>query len=76
MDGIGSFSSTGVQLRWNYGASGVADNDLIEVRVLAIEMVLVPQGAFVVGDGTSTGIERHFEAGIPARRSRSPPKPR
>ncbi len=63
VDGIGSFSSTGVQLRWNYGASGVADNDLIEVRVLAIEMVLVPQGAFVVGDGTSTGIERHFEAG-------------
>lgn len=62
-DGIGNFSSTGVQLKWNYGANGVADNDLIEVRVLAIEMVLVPQGAFVVGDGTSTGIERQFEAG-------------
>lgn len=62
-DGIGNFSSTGVQLRWNYGLNGVADNDLIEVRVLAIEMVLVPQGAFVVGDGTSTGIERQFEAG-------------
>ncbi len=62
-DGIGNFSSAGVQLRWNYGASGVADNDIIEVRVLAIEMVLVPQGAFVVGDGTSTGIERQFEAG-------------
>ena len=63
VDGIGNFSSIGVQLRWNYGASGVVDNDIIEVRVLAIEMVLVPQGAFVVGDGTSTGIERQFEAG-------------
>lgn len=63
VDGIGNFSSNGMQLRWNYGASGVADNDLIEVRVIAIEMVLVPQGAFVVGDGTSSGIERQFEAG-------------
>jgi len=46
-----TFAKTGVQLRWNYGANGVADGDFVEIKLFAIEMVYVPQGAFFVGSG-------------------------
>jgi len=49
--GSGTFAATGMQLRWNYGENGVADNALLEIQVFAIEMVYVPQGAFYVGSG-------------------------
>ncbi len=49
-DGTGSVSYTGVELKWKYGADLVADNALVKVKVFAIEMVYVPQGAFYVGD--------------------------
>ncbi|MEI6349060.1 MAG: SUMF1/EgtB/PvdO family nonheme iron enzyme [Bacteroidota bacterium] len=52
-DGTGTFSKTGVQLRWNYGVNGVGDNDEVEIQVFAIEMVYVPQGAFTIGSGGS-----------------------
>jgi len=50
-DGTGTFSKTGVQLRWNYGANGVPDNETVQIQVFAIEMVYVPQGSFYVGSG-------------------------
>jgi formylglycine-generating enzyme required for sulfatase activity len=50
-DGTGTFSKTGVQLRWNYGANGVADTAIIDIRVYAIEQVYVPQGSFYAGSG-------------------------
>jgi len=53
-DGTGTFTNTGVQLRWNYGANGLTDADVAEIKVFAIEMVYVPQGAFAAGSG---GIE-------------------
>lgn len=62
-NGIGSNSWASVQLRWNYGTDGLTDADLIEVCVYAIEMVYIPQGAFYVGDGTSSTIRGQFEAG-------------
>lgn len=52
-NGSGTLSLNDVQLRWNYGATGVGDNDLIEVKVFAIEMVYVPQAAFYLGSGGS-----------------------
>ena len=58
-DGSGNVSFPGAQLQWNYGASGVADNAVIEVRVMAIEMVLIPQGPYSIGDGASG--TRQFE---------------
>jgi formylglycine-generating enzyme required for sulfatase activity len=48
---IGDVNYNGFQLRWNYGADGVADTDLIEISVYAIEMVFVPEGGFYAGDG-------------------------
>jgi hypothetical protein len=50
-DGTGTFSKTGVQLRWNYGANGLSDNDVVDIYMYAIELVYVPQGSFYVGSG-------------------------
>lgn len=55
-DGIGNVDFSGAQLRWNYGADSVHDNDSVEVRVFAVEMVYVPEGAFYAGSG---GTENH-----------------
>ncbi|MBK7523669.1 MAG: SUMF1/EgtB/PvdO family nonheme iron enzyme [Saprospiraceae bacterium] len=49
--GQGTVSYTGVQLRWDYGSDGLADGDPVEVYVMAIEMVYVPQSSFYVGSG-------------------------
>ncbi len=58
-NGTGTFTQTGVQLRWNYGANGVADNDVVEIQAFAVEMVYVPAGSFTVGDGSSTSTFCH-----------------
>jgi formylglycine-generating enzyme required for sulfatase activity len=53
----------GVELVWNYGTDGVNDGDSVEICVLGIEMVRVPQGSFYVGDGndgTVSAIEGQF----------------
>ncbi len=56
-DGAGTFTKTGVQLRWNYGnnfktgSTPIGDNDIVDFQVLAIEMVYVPSGTFTVGSG-------------------------
>lgn len=65
-DGIGNVNFTGAQLRWDYGADGLNDDDSVEVCVFAIEMVYVPQGAFYAGDGATVagvGIQAQFEDG-------------
>ncbi len=49
-EGSGDVNWSSVQLRWDYGSDGLADNDLVTVKVFGIEMVYVPQGAFYVGD--------------------------
>jgi formylglycine-generating enzyme required for sulfatase activity len=49
--GQGTVSYTGVRLRWNYGVDGLGDGDNVELCVMGIEMVYVPQGRFVVGSG-------------------------
>ncbi|HIP31637.1 MAG TPA: hypothetical protein EYG86_02630 [Crocinitomicaceae bacterium] len=59
-DGIGNINYTGAQLRWDYGADGLTDEDSVEICVLAIEMVYVPQAAFFLGDG-STSPQGNFE---------------
>lgn len=56
--GSGTFSLTNVQLRWNYGDNGLADNEQVDIKVFAIEHVYVPQAPFFIGSGgTESG---HF----------------
>lgn len=52
-DGSGHVNWQNIQLRWNYGSTGVNDNDIVDIQVFAIEMVYVPEGSFYVGDGTT-----------------------
>ena len=58
-NGTGTFSTTGVQLRWNYGVNyktgtiPIDDNDMVDIQVFALEMVYVPQSAFALGSGGS-----------------------
>ena len=60
-DGTGTFTANGVQLRWDIGTQGIiAVNDIVEVRVFAIETVYVNQGPFWLGDGSSY---QTFQAG-------------
>ena len=63
--GTGPISFAFAQLRWNYGenyknaTNKIEDNDYVEIKVFAIEMVYVPGGApFNVGDGSSAGTLR------------------
>jgi uncharacterized protein (TIGR02145 family) len=53
--GTGTFTATGVGLRWNYGQNGLVEADISEVRVFAVEMALVAEGSFRTGDGISLG---------------------
>jgi hypothetical protein len=49
--GSGTFTSTGMQLQWNYGLAGLTSVTGLEVRVFAVEMVYVPEGEFNVAPG-------------------------
>jgi formylglycine-generating enzyme required for sulfatase activity len=51
VNGAGTFTAANAQLRWHYGQDGLADVDVADIQVFAIEMVYVPQGAFAAGDG-------------------------
>jgi formylglycine-generating enzyme required for sulfatase activity len=62
-NGAGTFTQTGLQLRWNYGANGIADGDAVDIKVFAVEMVFVPSGSFQVGDGTTTSVQGQFRNG-------------
>jgi formylglycine-generating enzyme required for sulfatase activity len=48
--GSGSNNWDNAQIRWDYGADGVADGALVQVKLFAIEMVHIPGGSFYVGD--------------------------
>lgn len=62
---MGAAGANEVQLRWNYGAQGLADSTIVEMRVFALEMTYVPtvgywlgtggteKGSFTAGDWTS-----------------------
>jgi len=53
--GTGTVSTGGIKLVWDYAANGLSDADAratsTRVKVFAIEMVYIPQGAFYVGSG-------------------------
>jgi formylglycine-generating enzyme required for sulfatase activity len=51
VDGTGTFTSTGVELQWDYARNGYICEDIAEARVFGTEMVHVPAGDFHVGSG-------------------------
>ncbi len=55
-NGFGGIDASGMQVCWNFGEDGVSvTENNIEIAVLGIEMVYVPEGPFYVGSG---GTER------------------
>lgn len=47
--GAGNVMVPGVTLLWNYVSQGFAPDDDLVVKVFAVEMVYIPQGAFYLG---------------------------
>lgn len=60
-NGTGPFAAANVGLRWLRAADHVAAGAKVTVNVLALEMVHVPPGAFLAGDGLTDGAQ--FYAG-------------
>lgn len=57
--GSGTFTANDLGLLWDYAANGLTDGSLVTIKVFAMEMVYVPQGAFSAGDNaTSEGAFR------------------
>lgn len=50
-NGSGSVSTTSIQFVWDWGADGLTTSSAARVKVFAIEMVYIPQGAFYAGSG-------------------------
>ncbi len=51
-DGVGSIKAE-LKMWWNFSGSGYAVEDTVTVSLFAIEMVYIPQGSFMLGDGVS-----------------------
>ncbi len=49
--GSGANEFKGVRLRWLHGADDIKDPAAVDLKIFAIQMVYVPQGAFWLGDG-------------------------
>ena len=60
-DGSGSNNWDNAKLRWNYGTDGVADDATVDVKVFAIEMVYIPQGAFALHTSDDANLIANFE---------------
>jgi formylglycine-generating enzyme required for sulfatase activity len=52
-DTWGDVELNGVRLNWDVTGMGIDATTVLSVRVFAAEMVYVPQGSFVIGDGWS-----------------------
>ena len=52
-NGTGDVTYNAAQLRWNYGADGVLDNENVEIQVYAVEMVYVPTSPFNLGNSST-----------------------
>jgi formylglycine-generating enzyme required for sulfatase activity len=52
-NGVGDVNYANAAVRWNYGADGVLDNENVEVKVYAVEMVYIPQSPFNLGNASA-----------------------
>jgi len=62
-EGYGAVNITDIQLRWNYRTQGIGNDDVVEVRVLGVEVAYVAAGAFYVGDGATATVQGQFRDG-------------
>ncbi len=53
-DGFGTVTANDMRLKWNYADNGASSGDVVEIRILGIEMVYIPEGAFYAGDNATS----------------------
>lgn len=58
--GTGTVNCTNMRLRWDLAAAGIGSPNDIDVTVMGVEMVYIPEGAFFIGSGGDEGY--HFYA--------------
>jgi len=51
--GSGNLNTDSIQIVWDYGFDNVTDAQVVDtgIKIFALEMVYIPEGAFYVGDG-------------------------
>jgi formylglycine-generating enzyme required for sulfatase activity len=59
----GTNTWTGLKVKWIHGGTLTVGGDCINISGFAIEMVYVSQGAFSLGDGSTTGVTGQFRDG-------------
>lgn len=57
--GAGHVVVPGVTFKWNYGSQGFVDEDDLVVKVFAVEMVYVPEGAYYLGGVGTAGYQHN-----------------
>jgi formylglycine-generating enzyme required for sulfatase activity len=53
-DGFGTATVADMRLQWSYADNGAVSGDTVEIRVVGIEMVYIPEGAFYAGDNATS----------------------
>lgn len=53
-DGFGTVTANDLRLKWSYADNGALSGDVIDIRVVGVEMVYIPEGSFYAGDGSGT----------------------
>ncbi len=53
-DGFGTVTANDLRLRWSYADNGASSGDVIDIRVVGVEVVYIPAGSFYAGDGSGT----------------------
>ncbi len=53
-DGFGTVTANDLRLRWSYADNGASSGDVIDIRVVGVEMVYIPEGSFYAGDNATS----------------------
>lgn len=60
-NGIGNVDYVGNKLTWSYSVDGLLDNETVEIKVFALEMVYITSGSYYLGSGGNENF--NFEEG-------------
>jgi formylglycine-generating enzyme required for sulfatase activity len=52
--GNGDFTVSNIKLNWDFTLNDIQSNDILDLKLFAIEMVYIPEGSFYVGDNATS----------------------
>jgi formylglycine-generating enzyme required for sulfatase activity len=53
-DGFGTVTANDLRLKWSYADNGASSGDVIDIRVVGVEMMYIPAGSFYAGDNATS----------------------